>query len=187
MQHRQALVTKYWMVEALESYAEATDSASAAKVVKALVAHHKQMWLQLSAQAPAMNATKWGFGRYSDAIVGIQWLLDNGEGSTPDTAFLWDLLRLVRNESDAVMRNVSSADGGGYVPDNNDDSPTSVFGSTREHCWAASTPLRFPGGLARPTRCPVESVASYFCYVILTCAHSDDSSHASKVLVARLV
>ena len=63
------------MVEALESYAEATTAENATAVIAALVAHHKQMHAQLSAQAPPMNATKWGFGRYSDAIVGIQWLL----------------------------------------------------------------------------------------------------------------
>ena len=52
--------------------------------------------------------------RYSDAIVGIQWLLDAGQGATADTAFLWDLMRLIRTQSDGVMAAVSEADGGGY-------------------------------------------------------------------------
>jgi len=53
-----------------------------------------------------------GFARYSDAIVGIQWLLDNGEG-TGDSAFLVDLMRFIRTTSDDVMASVSPADGGG--------------------------------------------------------------------------
>ena len=107
-----SLVTKYWMVEALESHAEA-DPAAAGQVEAALVAHHRQMYDQLRAQTPPMNATKWGFGRYSDALVGIQWLLDRPEIASANS-WLWDLLRLVRTESDAVMLNVTAAQGGGY-------------------------------------------------------------------------
>ncbi len=105
---------KYLAVEAVESYAEALDPSARAPVIEALVAHHRQFWAQASAGAPAFNESKWGFARYSDAIVGIQWLLDAGQGDTADTAFLWDLMRLIRTQSDGVMAAVSEADGGGY-------------------------------------------------------------------------
>ena len=94
---------KYLAVEATESHAEALDPSAKTAVVEALVAHHRQFWIQASAGAPAFNQSKWGFARYSDAIAGIQWLLDNGQGATTDTSFLWDLMRLIRNQSDGVM------------------------------------------------------------------------------------
>eukprot|EP00041_Stephanoeca_diplocostata_P035943 m.1287341 g.1287341 ORF g.1287341 m.1287341 type:complete len:747 (-) comp24781_c0_seq15:3930-6170(-) len=104
------LFTKYDMVEALESYAEANATA-AASVVRALMAHHKQMYAQLSSKRPALNFTKWGFMRCSDAVVGIQWLLDRGE----EAPWLWDLLQLIMTQSEAAMQDISAADGGGFT------------------------------------------------------------------------
>eukprot|EP01050_Picozoa_sp_SAG11_P003017 SAG11_NODE_162_length_13962_cov_19.035562_6_plen_167_part_00 len=46
---------------------------------------------------------RWGVDRYSDGIVGIQWLLDQGEGATPAGGFLWELLRLLRSRADSLM------------------------------------------------------------------------------------
>ena len=103
---------KYLAIEAIESWAEAEPTLHS-KITAALVAHHRQFWKQASNSRPAFNQSKWGFARYSDAIVGIQWLLDNGEGFG-DSAFLWDLMRLIRNQADAQMESVSEADGGGY-------------------------------------------------------------------------
>ena len=103
---------KYLSIEAIESWAEA-ELTMRPKIVAALVAHHQQFWNQASTNAPAFNKSKWGFARYSDAIVGIQWLLDHGEG-TGSSAFLWDLMRLIRTQADAQMESVAEADGGGY-------------------------------------------------------------------------
>ena len=35
--------------------------------------------------------------------VGIQWLLDQGEGAKPGGSFLWELLRLLRSKADSLM------------------------------------------------------------------------------------
>jgi hypothetical protein len=105
---------KYLAIEALESWAEAvTDASLRARIVTALVAHQRQFWIQARAAAPAFNLSKWGFARYSDALVGIQWLLDHGEGDG-ESAFLWELQQLIRTQSDTQMESVSAADGGGY-------------------------------------------------------------------------
>ena len=109
----QGLVAKYWAVQALESVAEG-DPVLAPRITEAIVASHRQFFEQFGADDPPMNASKWGFARYSDAIVGIQWLLDRGVGDSPDAAFLWDLMALIRTQSDGIMANVSEADGGGY-------------------------------------------------------------------------
>lgn len=120
---------KYFAIEAIESFAEAEaellqtvvrDASAAAaptsaKAVAALIAHHRQFWNDVSGGGPAFNQSKWGFARSSDAIVGIQWLIDNGHGATSDTAFLWDLMSFIRTQSDAVMSSVSPADGGGFT------------------------------------------------------------------------
>jgi hypothetical protein len=45
-------------------------------------------------------------------------MLDRGIGGTPDTAWLWDLMRLIRTQSDTTMSNVSAKDGGGYASAN---------------------------------------------------------------------
>lgn len=58
--------SKYDAVLALESYAEAVatdDPAAAARVIVALVAHQRQFYVQLRAQAPVLNASRWGFAR----------------------------------------------------------------------------------------------------------------------------
>jgi hypothetical protein len=103
---------KYLAIEAIESWAEAEPTLRP-KLVAALAAHMRQFWQQTSTDSPAFNQSKWGFARYSDAIVGIQWLLDHGEGAGA-SAFLWDLQRLIRTQADAQMESVSAADGGGY-------------------------------------------------------------------------
>ena len=77
--------------------------ANATAVKDALIAHHRAFWLQLKDNQPPLNESRWGFARYSDGIVGIQWLLDHGEGDTSDTAFLWSLMRSLRDGSDAIM------------------------------------------------------------------------------------
>ena len=41
-------------------------------------------------------------------------------------------------------------------------------------------------GVGAPHQCPLESVASYLCYCMLTFAHFDDSSHSSKVRANRV-
>lgn len=54
---------RYLAVEAFEAYAEGaarTAPAQAKRVVKALLAHHKQFYNQLSANAPPLIASRWG-------------------------------------------------------------------------------------------------------------------------------
>jgi hypothetical protein len=110
--------SKYLAIQAFESYAEAEPSDSE-RVVNALLAHHRQWYTQLKAHDPPMSMSKWGFARYEDAVVGIQWLIDRtAAGAKQDTdssAFLWDLLWMVRNETTQVMQSVSTKDGGGYT------------------------------------------------------------------------
>ena len=87
-------------------------------MLQALVQHHRAFYNQLSDQDPPMNASRWGFARYEDGIDGVQWLLDpthGAQGSTPETAFLWELLGMLRTGSQAIMSAVSAQDGGGYT------------------------------------------------------------------------
>jgi hypothetical protein len=114
-------MTKYDAVQAIEAYAEA-EPTKKAMIVGALIAHHRQFWAQAKANTPNFNQSKWGISRYSDAIVGIQWLIDNSKppsssngAATEDTSFLFDLMRFIRDRSDAVMGSVSEADGGGFT------------------------------------------------------------------------
>jgi hypothetical protein len=93
---------KYLAINALESYAEASPPEEAQRVIAALIRHMRAFWMQVSTHSPAINASHWGYVRYEGAIVGIQWLLDHGQG-TGETAFLWKLMRLIRVESDATM------------------------------------------------------------------------------------
>eukprot|EP01052_Picozoa_sp_SAG31_P003071 SAG31_NODE_114_length_24318_cov_16.787481_17_plen_600_part_00 len=94
--------SKYDMIEAFEYYAEA-EPAKGATIKSALVKHHRALYAVLTANAPDFNSSRWGVDRYSDGIVGIEWLLDQGEADKPDGAFLWDLLRLLRTEADKLM------------------------------------------------------------------------------------
>ena len=64
--------SKYLGLEAIESYAEAASPTAAARATRALVAHQRQFWLQLSTNDPPLNYSRWGFARYSDGIVGMQ-------------------------------------------------------------------------------------------------------------------
>ena len=47
----------------------------------------------------------WGFARYSDGIVGIQWMLDHSSpfGNNTDIGFLWELTRAIRDQADGTM------------------------------------------------------------------------------------
>ena len=94
--------SKYDMIEAFEYYAEAEPTKGAA-IKAALVKHQRALYAALTANAPDFNSSRWGVDRYSDGIIGIEWLLDQGEGDTPDGKFLWDLLRLLRTEADKLM------------------------------------------------------------------------------------
>lgn len=107
----QGIVSKYWAMQALESVAEG-DPTKTQEIVAGLVANSKQLFTQLSQNDPPLNASKWGFARYSDCIVGLQWLID--QGAADASPFLWDLMKLVRTQADAIMAGVSEADGGGY-------------------------------------------------------------------------
>jgi hypothetical protein len=94
--------SKYDMIEAFEYYAEAEPGKGAA-IKAALVKHQRAVYKALTANAPDFNASRWGVDRYSDGIIGIEWLLDQGEGDTREGEFLWDLLRLMRTEADKLM------------------------------------------------------------------------------------
>lgn len=97
--------SKYLAVFALESYAEASPPDEKQRVISALNRHMQAFYTQVSSHSPAINASHWGYVRYEEAIAGIQWLIDNGQG-TGETAFLWDLLHLIRNESDQTMAGI---------------------------------------------------------------------------------
>ena len=55
---------------------------------------------------------------------------------------------------------------------------------TREHKWGAPTPLE--GGSTHPISVLPESVASDFCYLMLTCAHFDDATHSFRYNYGKL-
>jgi hypothetical protein len=93
--------SKYLMVEALESYAEAAAPQVAERVVEALLRHCGAFLAQLEAAAPPLNGSLWGFARYSDGIVGLQWLLDHVP--TAKAPALWELMLRLRSEANAVM------------------------------------------------------------------------------------
>ena len=109
--------SKYDMIQALEYYAEA-EPEGAATVRAALVRHHAALFRALKTNQPDFNQSRWGVDRYSDGIVGIQWLLDQGEGSKPGGAFLWELLRLLRSKADRLMaaRDHSGSGGSTQTP-----------------------------------------------------------------------
>lgn len=91
--------SKYLAVEAFEAYADA-ESDMRSRVINALVRHHQAFYDHVTAQNPAFFIGRWSFARYSDAIVGIQWLIDQGR-SDP---FLFDLMDMIREQSDTIMR-----------------------------------------------------------------------------------
>ena len=103
--------SKYEAVEALEMMAEADPEAAARWGMEdALVRHHAAFHQALVvAQSPPLNASREGFSRYSDALAGIEWLLDRGSGGAAANAMLWELADTIRREADAIMR-----DGAGY-------------------------------------------------------------------------
>lgn len=109
--------SKYPAVEAFESYAEAAPPEEAARVVGALVAHHRAFHAQLEAQAPSLNGSRWGFARHEDGIAGIEWLLDGDRGGQGggNSAFLWELAEMLHVQSDAIMEGVPRELGGGYT------------------------------------------------------------------------
>ena len=121
-------MTKYDAVEAVESHVEGLLSRNASReevqpILDALVAHHRAFFDGVRDSNPNFNQSKWGVSRYSDAIVGIQWLIDQlaaaaggggTSGSSTNIAVLLDLQERVRSQADAVMESVAAADGGGY-------------------------------------------------------------------------
>jgi hypothetical protein len=92
--------SKYLAVQAFQSYAEATQDK---RVPKALAAHFRQFHKQLTSHSPPLNASRWGFARYSDGIVGVQWMIDHVDLLDGDTAFLWELMREIRIQADSIM------------------------------------------------------------------------------------
>lgn len=100
--------SSYWgrmiIVLALESYAECEGPYAPAKadqdaVVAALVRHHKAIYSRIAAKDPPFVHNPWGYARYDEILLGVQWLVDRGE-TDPD---LWALMRIVRAQGDAVI------------------------------------------------------------------------------------
>ena len=48
-------------------------------VAVALVRHMTALFGAMGSNKPDFNASRWGVDRYSDGLVGIQWLLDQVE------------------------------------------------------------------------------------------------------------
>eukprot|EP00854_Cymbomonas_tetramitiformis_P005083 gene5083-6187_t len=90
----------YLAVEAFESLAEA-DSTQYEEIVTALIQHHSTFYRHLKEGRPPLAKGRWAFGRYSEALVGIQWLLDQPSSVVPQTALsmLWDLMRMIRTQA----------------------------------------------------------------------------------------
>ena len=91
--------SKYFAVEALAAYADAVPSAHA-RVVTALRRHFAAFAQHLDHDLPAFDLSRWGFVRYSDALLGLEWLLDQGVTDPP----LLALLLRIQRESDALMQ-----------------------------------------------------------------------------------
>lgn len=152
---------RYPAVEAFEAYAEAIEGYApqrAEAVVNALVTHHRAFYTQLTADAPGLNTSRWGFARHEDGMAGIEWLLDaagGAQGGAPDSAFLWELAQLLHNESDAIMAGVPASLGGGYTwlqwfvsgdpfSAHDDGEPTGESGPLLL-CFSVPTSLRMSG------------------------------------------
>lgn len=89
---------------ALESYAECTgpfapNTTMQRAVEAALVAHHKAMYARVAANDPLFVDDVWGSARYSEVILGVEWLIDRGHNDTE----LWDLMALVRKQSEGSL------------------------------------------------------------------------------------
>lgn len=93
----------YLAVEAFESLAEAASPKQHKRIIEALLQHHRAFYKHVVTSTPPLSQGRWAFGRYEDAIVGIQWLLDQPSISSNNTALLWDLMERVRNQSHAIM------------------------------------------------------------------------------------
>jgi hypothetical protein len=104
--------SKYPAVLAFESLAEAAPEAEAARVREALLAHHTAFYAALSAGAPALNESRWGFARHEDGIDGIEWMLEHA--SQGNESLLRSLASLLHEQSDAIMRGVARELGGGF-------------------------------------------------------------------------
>lgn len=98
----------YWgrmiIVLALESYVECDGKFGPNATMKqaveaALVAHHKGIHKRVSENDPPFWHCPWGSARYAEVLIGAQWLIDRGHTDTE----LWDLMNLVRAQSEGVL------------------------------------------------------------------------------------
>jgi len=71
--------SKHFAIVSIQSYYEASPANADKRTLVALVEHHWQFNKQLMAKAPPLNESRWGVDRSSDGLVGIQWLIDNGD------------------------------------------------------------------------------------------------------------
>eukprot|EP00935_MAST-01C_sp_MAST-1C-sp1_P001190 g1190.t1 len=95
--------SKYLAIQALESYAEANPEDAKQRVEPALLRHHQAFHDALKTNGPPLALSRWGFGRYSEAIVGIQWLIDRGHNDS----FLWELMHLIRDPTENPANNLT--------------------------------------------------------------------------------
>ena len=92
-------------MQGLEYYAEGNATAEPT-ICAALMRHHKAFFEAISNDNPMLNSSRWGVDRYSDGLVGIQWLTDRGDGCTGVVGWIWDLQRLLRTRCDQLMASV---------------------------------------------------------------------------------
>jgi hypothetical protein len=56
--------------------------------VTALLGHHRAFYTALQSSAPKLDASKWGFARHEDGLVGIEWLLERTPSGSDDAKWL---------------------------------------------------------------------------------------------------
>ena len=112
--------TKYPAVEALAQHADGLaflgDADGAAAVAAAVLRHALAFADALAAGAPPFNASRWGFARYEDGLVGLQWLLDRDDVAGGDRARVAALHDALVDASDGVMGGVAPPDGAAWEP-----------------------------------------------------------------------
>jgi len=91
-------------VLALQTYVECTgafapNATKQSAVEAALLRHYKTMHDQIAAQRPSFWTDAWGSARYSEILLGVQWMIDRGHTDT----FLFDLMQLVRGKSEEIL------------------------------------------------------------------------------------
>ncbi len=99
----------YWgrmhVMLAFESYAECegafapTNATAQAMVQDALVTYHKLIAARIAAHDPPFVDNPWGYARYQEVLVAVQWLIDRGH----DDAELWDLMTQMRTQELPVI------------------------------------------------------------------------------------